>query len=69
MIDTGTLIVEKDFKDYNLKILGLNETRWNLEGNMFIYSGHQEDNRPKTAGFGILRIKKLKMVFFIGTCI
>lgn len=68
MCDVGTLKqVEKVFKDYNLEILGLSETRWNSfgelttqEDNTFIYSGHSEESTPRSAGVGILMSNKAR---------
>ncbi|KAI5712725.1 hypothetical protein M8J75_010736 [Diaphorina citri] len=65
MSDAGTLrVVEREMKNYNLEILGLNETRWNgfgemrtQDGNTLIYSGHEDENAPRYAGVADVRLK------------
>uniref|UniRef100_A0A8D9ADY8 Craniofacial development protein 2 n=1 Tax=Cacopsylla melanoneura TaxID=428564 RepID=A0A8D9ADY8_9HEMI len=68
MSEAGTLrVIENEMKNYNLEILGLNETRWNgfgemitQEGNTLLYSGNEDENAPLYAGVGILLSRAAK---------
>ena len=60
LYETGTAQVSREMHRYNLKILGLCETRWNgtgrtrlAGGDTIIYSG-QEDGQPHTHGIAML---------------
>ena len=68
MSDPGTQkVIEKVMIDFNLEILGLSETRRHGYGeirtqdrNTLIYSGQQENARPRQAGVGILMTQKTR---------
>ena len=62
MYESGkTAQVATEMRRYNLTILGLSETRWTeagtqrlTSGETILYSGHEGDNAPHTAGVGIM---------------
>ncbi|KAL1445995.1 hypothetical protein WDU94_003677 [Cyamophila willieti] len=68
MSEPGTLrVIEEEMRNYNLEILGLNETRWNgfgelrtQGGNTLIFSGQEDEDAPRQAGVGILMTEKSK---------
>lgn len=68
MFETGRLDqVTAEKERYNIDILGLSETRWNQSGEFItgsgdtlLYSGHENENSPHTAGVAFLLSRAAK---------
>ncbi|VDP57801.1 unnamed protein product [Schistosoma curassoni] len=66
MCESGRIFqIAAEMRRYNLEVLGISETHWThveqqriAQGELLLYSGHEEENDPHTLGVALMLFKQ-----------